>query len=72
MLATVDISPATDDQAKAIKFTPEFATGLTVRYVHVLASSASIRSSQLTSKLRSKRRVTCAVANDEGLETKGE
>ncbi|KAJ8583992.1 hypothetical protein M405DRAFT_884550 [Rhizopogon salebrosus TDB-379] len=29
MLATVDISPAKDDQAKAIKFTPEFATGLT-------------------------------------------
>ncbi|KAJ8580051.1 hypothetical protein M405DRAFT_938907 [Rhizopogon salebrosus TDB-379] len=30
MLATVDISPAKDDQVKVIEFTPEFTTGLTV------------------------------------------
>jgi hypothetical protein len=31
MLATVDISPAKDDQVKVIEFTPEFTTGLSRR-----------------------------------------
>ncbi|KAJ8583990.1 cytochrome P450 [Rhizopogon salebrosus TDB-379] len=39
MLATVDISPAKDDQGKAIKFTPKFTAGLTC---HPVAFPCSI------------------------------
>ncbi|KAG1729295.1 cytochrome P450 [Suillus occidentalis] len=39
MLATVEFSPAKDDQGKAIEFTPRFTTGLTQYLVFLVSSS---------------------------------
>jgi hypothetical protein len=68
MLATVEFSPAKDDQGNAIEFTPRFTTGLTQYLVflvscHLPVTNSSIASALLLSSLATSQHALVAIYN---------